>query len=282
MKRALGLGLAGMIGVLGTFSLAVPEARAQDRVEMPGWAFGSVGGEIALGAATAAAPAFYFLPQRRTKWGASHEQDPDPESAFLSNVLGGPGGIVLAGGLGYLSEWGYLASRSANHAAPLNALRTSVVDLEAVMLSTGLVQLIKRLSGRCRPYAWSMAAKECVMNGDDYYAAFPSGHTAPVAAIAGARLTLALRSDLGMNIGWRYGAFGAAEALSIAAAYLRVRAGAHSWEDVTAGWLLGHATGALLMLAHPMIDAPPPEPRFGEAPSALSRAPVFFSWGGVF
>jgi membrane-associated phospholipid phosphatase len=282
MKRALGLGLAGMIGGLSTLSVAVPEARAQDRVQMPGWAFGSVGGEIALGAATAAAPAFYFLPQRRTKWGAYAEHPRDPDFVLLSNIAGGIGGIVFAGGFGYMFEWGYLAAKSNNHQAPVNALRTSVVDLEAVMLSTGLVQLIKRVSGRCRPWAWAESAQLCQARNDDDHAAFPSGHTAPVAAIAGARLVLALRSDLGQYIGARYAAFGTAEVFSIAAAYLRIRAGAHSWEDVTGGWLLGHATGALLMLAHPMIDAPPSTYPYQQSSSALSRAPVFFSWGGVF
>jgi hypothetical protein len=61
----------------------------------------------------------------------------------------------------------------------------------------------------------------------------------------------------------------------------RVGAGAHSWEDVTVGWLLGHATGALMALAHPMVDAPVIDNE-RSAGGALSTAPVFFLWGGQF
>jgi len=281
MKRALRLGLAGMIGGHAALALAAPEARAQEAPQVPGWAFGSVGGEVALGAVSAASPAFYFLPQRRSKWGPYAPVARDADAGLLSNVLGGPGAVLFASSFGYLSEWAYLGGTAGDAQVPVSALRASVVDFEAAMLSTGLVQLIKRMAGRCRPRAWSIRAHECVPLDDDDYAAFPSGHTAPVAAIAGSRLTLALRSEGGELLGWRYGAFAFAETLSLAAAYLRVRAGAHSWEDVTAGWLIGHATGALVMLAHPLIDAKA-DPRTRTSASALSRAPVFFTWGGVF
>ncbi|UQA55410.1 phosphatase PAP2 family protein [Polyangium aurulentum] len=278
MKRARRLGLAGAIFALS--ALAAPEARAADGPKAPGWAFGSVGGEIGLAAASAAVPAFYFLPQRRSRWGpfAAHTHHVDAE--LISNIVGGPGGILFASALGYGWEYAYLRSSSVE-GAPLLAMRASVIDLESVLLSTGLVQLVKRMSGRCRPWAWAGSVKGCVSPRDDDHASFPSGHTAPVASIAGARLLIALRSDGAGPIGYRYAAFGFAEVLSIGAAFARVGAGAHSWEDVSVGWLLGHATGALVALAHPMVDAPVIESS-RQAGGALSGAPLFFSWGGQF
>jgi hypothetical protein len=72
----------------------------------------------------------------------------------FSNIVGGPGGILFLGAMGYGLEGAYLRGSSVE-GAHLLALRTSVIDLESVMLSSGLVQLIKRVSGRCRPWAWA-------------------------------------------------------------------------------------------------------------------------------
>jgi hypothetical protein len=70
------------------------------------------------------------------------------------------------------------------------------------------------------------------------------------------------------------------EAATLVTMALRLGAGAHSWEDVGAGWILGHVTGLALGYAHPMVtlDAP----RSKEAPGAPPPAATAVSWSGSF
>jgi len=51
-----------------------------------------------------------------------------------------------------------------------------------------------------------------------------------------------------------------------------VLAGAHSTEDVAAGWLLGHGAGLAVGFVHPMEDAGPtgPAPTLGAVPTTFT------------
>ena len=100
--------------------------------------------------------------------------------------------------------------------------------------------------------------------------------------MAGVQLALAIRSSGAP--GFRYASFAVAESAAIATAFLRVAAGAHSWEDVTVGWVLGHATGIAVAYTHPMVDISPARGALPSyAPTSFSiMPPLVFSWSGEF
>src|SRR5262249_43581679 len=149
-------------------------------------------------------------------------------------------GSVLFSTGAFLAEGAYYDAGGVR--APFGrAFRTSLLDLEAVTLSTGLNTAIKRITGRCRPRAFR--AGRCTDQAADHDA-FPSGHTAPLAALAGAHLVLAIGTP--SDSAPRWAMFGVAEGLSVVTAMFRVLAGAHSKTDVLAAWVLGHATGTLV------------------------------------
>lgn len=270
LARRTGFGVAGFSLVLLASSTG---ALAADPPNAPGFAFGSPAGEIALGVTSLLSQAAYFLPQHKGKWGPYASVPRDAKISLASDITGAFGGTILVGAFGYSMEAAYLSASGARE--PFGrALRATLVDFEAATLSTGLAQLLKRSVGRCRPWAYRNGV--CGTSDEDH-AAFPSGHTAPVAALAGARLVLSLRSN--DPSGYRWSTFGLAEGASMVTAFLRVGAGAHSWEDVMTGWLLGHVTGALVALAHPMESAP--AQASGGAGDA-GRAPLWMSWAGPF
>jgi membrane-associated phospholipid phosphatase len=260
------------LAVAGALALCPRPALASDPAHnAPDWAFGSLGGEIGTAIVCAAPLSMFLVPQRRSKWGAWRTWEADRFYGVLSDFTGAAIGSALAMSAGYIVEGRYY--QLAGLSAPFTrSLRTSIIDLEAVALASGISFGIKRLTGRCRPRAWKEG--KCG-DLDSDYDAFPSGHTTPVAAVAGARFALAINST--GNRGLRYAAFGVAEGLTLVTAVLRVAAGAHSWEDVLGGWILGHGTGVLVAYAHPMVDLP------DESPSETSQplAPMF-SWAGSF
>jgi membrane-associated phospholipid phosphatase len=260
------------LAVAGALALSSRPALASDPTpNAPDWVFGGVGGEIATAIVCAAPLSMALFPQKRSTWGAWREWEADRFYGIISDFTGAAFGSALVMTSGYIFEGRYY--QLAGLSAPFTrSLRTSIIDLEAVALASGLAFGIKRLTGRCRPRAWKEG--KCG-DLDTDYDAFPSGHTTPVAAVAGARFALAINST--GDRGLRYAAFGVAEGLTLVTAVLRVAAGAHSWEDVLGGWILGHGTGVLLAYAHPMVDLP------SETPSETSQplAPMF-SWAGFF
>ncbi len=269
------VGLSGAVvplAVAGALALYPKPALASGPApNAPDWAFRALGGEIATAIVCAAPLSLAFLPQRRSAWGAWRTWEPDRFYGLLSDLTGAAFGSALAMSTGYILEGRYY--QLAGLSAPFTrSLRTSIIDLEAVALASGVAFGIKRMTGRCRPRAWKEG--KCG-DLDTDYDAFPSGHTTPVAAVAGVRFALAINST--GDRGLRYAAFGVAEGLTLVTAVLRVAAGAHSWEDVLGGWILGHGTGVLLAYAHPMVDLP------DEAPSETSQplAPMF-TWAGSF
>ncbi|WP_437816219.1 phosphatase PAP2 family protein [Sorangium sp. So ce1078] len=240
-------------------------AAAQVGAAAPDWAFGSPGGEVAVAAASAASLATYLLPQRRSAWGAAESVERNETIGRASDITGAAVGTLLVLGSGYALEGSYLAGAGVRH--PFSrALRTSLIEVEAAALSTGLSNMIKRLSGRCRPRSWR--TDRCGDTDLDFDA-FPSGHTTPVAAIAGARLNLALRTT--GDAAPRLGALAIAEAATVVTMALRIGSGAHSWQDVGAGMILGHVTGFAIAAIHPIapskaqyaagaLPGPTPEP----------------------
>lgn len=271
--------LAALAASGALLGLPAPAAADHRGPTAPEWVFRSPGAEGALVAMGAVSTAAYLLPQRRGTWAPYVARPLDPRLDAISDITGAMGGSLLLVGGAYLFE----ASYYAEHRAPepfARALRTSLIDVEAVLLTSGIVATLKRLAGRCRPRSWKDA--RC-SDEDEEYSAFPSGHTAPVAAIAGVHLSLAARTP--GHAGLRLGALGLAEAATLVTMALRIGAGAHSWEDVGAGFLLGHVTGVAIGYAHPMVDLgtaghlAAPGSRAAASPG---QAPAVFTWSGVF
>jgi membrane-associated phospholipid phosphatase len=221
-------------------SAAVAAAREPNG---PGWAFGSPAAEVALSAASLASLAAFAIPQQRSSWGPTAEAPSNATLGLISDFTGSYAGTGLAmlGGLGF--EVAYY--RAQGDPSPwVRALRSSLVEAEAVAMTSGTTLALKSITGRCRPRAWGNGT--C---GGGEYDAFPSGHTSVISAVAGARFVNAMRSP--GNATARFVSFGIAEAASLVTGALRVGAGAHSWNDVLGGYVLGHGIGALMALAHP-------------------------------
>ncbi|XYI00227.1 phosphatase PAP2 family protein [Sorangium sp. So ce1128] len=250
-------------------------AAAQVGPAAPDWAFGTPGGEVAVVAACTASLATYLLPQRRSAWGAASSEERNEAIGLASDLTGATVGTLLLLGSGYALEGSYLAG--AGVPDPYSrALRTSLIEVEAAALSTGLSNMIKRLSGRCRPRSWR--TDRCGETDLDFDA-FPSGHTTPVAAIAGARLNLALRTT--GDAAPRLGALALAEVATVVTMALRIGSGAHSWQDVGAGMILGHVTGFAIAAIHPIQPAPA---RYaaGALPQEPGAEPAAITWAWAF
>jgi membrane-associated phospholipid phosphatase len=127
------------------------------------------------------------------------------------------------------------------------ALPTILSDVEAVLIASSVTDVLKSRVGRCRPRAWQDGY--CHSNLDENYKAFPSNHTAIPAALAGVHLVLLLSDPSLTNAGFLTGF----ELATMTTAYLRVKAGAHSWTDVGAGFALGHIAGIAIGMLHPQI-----------------------------
>ena len=201
--------------------------------------------EIALTALVGLTHLAYLAPYAEHDWAPAWALPRDDgyglASDFTGNIVGF--GWQLAGGYGL--EVGYYDRQGVPDAMELG-LRTLLIDLQAFVLATGTTAIIKHVSGRCRPRDWD--GERC--DPDAKQNAFPSGHVVAPASVAGVHLTLAVQT--GDDPSRRYVAFGVAEAATLATAALRMAAGAHSWEDVLVGVLIGHAAGVGMALAHPV------------------------------
>lgn len=269
-RRPKGLGVALAVGA--TLAQA-RDARAQPNE--PDWAFGEPAAEPVVAAVCLASFLSVFIPQRRTQWGPLSPRDREEISDIVSDFTGAGAGGFIQVLTGYFLDSAYYQTAGASYPFA-RALKTSMIDLEALALSTGLTAAIKRTAGRCRPRSWVDDACE---DDDEAYASFPSGHTSAVSGVAGARVVLAVRSSGPAE--FRVAGLVIAESAAVATAILRVTAGAHSWEDVTAGWILGHVTGSLVAIAHPMDDISIPN-QLPEAEASPQTAPMMLGWSGVF
>jgi hypothetical protein len=249
-------------------SVAAP-ARAQPNG--PDWAFGEPAGEVAVALVSVLSWSSRLLPQHRGKWGPSPARPHQAVAGTMSDFTGAYIGTAWQFVGGYAAEASYYRDNGVE--APFGrAGRTTLVEVESTLLASGITEVFKRLIGRCRPRAW----RDGHCAGEEFKA-FPSGHTAPIAAVAGTRAVIALRSDEASSA--RLASFAFAESATVLTAVLRVLAGAHSWEDVLGGMAIGHATGSLVSLAHPMetIEGSDPGVPLRPAPGSTS-----FVYAGSF
>lgn len=243
--------------------LVVSELRAEP-TRAPGLAFGSVAGEVTLGAASALSLTTYFLDQRPSAWGPDRARPKDLDFDAASDVMGGAGGVVWLVPFTYALEAAHLDAAGLDEPFA-RAARLPLLQAEALGFAVGATYALKRSFGRCRPRAW--VGGRCA-GGE--YDAFPSGHTVTVSALAGVSLSLLVRNE--GRMGARATSFALTEMAALSAAALRVLAGAHSTEDVAAGWLLGHGAGLAVGFVHPMEDAGPtgPAPTLGAVPTTFT------------
>jgi hypothetical protein len=231
---------------LASFAVAMmvaPPAHAEGT--RPGVVLDNGAAEGALAALCVASNLTIFIRQRESGWGPSLIRKPDTAAGVASDLFGAIGGIFVQTGTGYVLESAYLDAAGADDPG-IDALYSTLVETEAVLLSSGVTQLIKRISGRCRPRAW-------LDNKCTEFNAFPSGHTSAISPFAGARL-VRLAETPGEGIEFRAANYAVAEATTLSVAIMRFAAGAHNWEDVLAGGIIGHATGVLIALAHPPVE----------------------------
>lgn len=263
-----------IVALLVSLLAGPPEAAAQTgpAPNYPDFAFGAPAGEALLMLGAVLSNTAGWIPQQRTGWGPDAPHPFDRTADLASDFTGAYAGSVLAIGAGYALEAGYFGASHVRNGG-VYAVRGPLVDLESALLATGFVQGLKHLTGRCRPRYFD--GTQCTNELRD---AFPSGHTAPVAAAAGARLMLSAMST--QNAGFRWGSFAMAESMAVATAFLRVRAGMHSWSDVAGGFLLGHAVGILVALAHPM--RPVDRHDFTASPEATDAGGFALAWSGSF
>lgn len=269
MRSELALALA--------LSLAPAAARAQTGTparDLGLWMRGGYGvdvayaasglGLMALGAFALRAPTVDVAPFD----GLGH-RDASAAASTASDV------VLIAGGVG-LPVFAWASERAFAGTRGARSLRAPVVLVESALMALGVVGVVKSVVGECRPRAWSDAAQRCVGDvsgaSSEDRLAFPSGHTAPLAAMAGASLGMVL-----LPRGPR-GAFvpllGLTTALAGANLVLRVVAGAHSWVDTTVGFSLGFGVGFVTALLHAGVTTPP-RVSFGASPGGLSVRGVF-------
>lgn len=171
--------------------------------------------------------------------GGHRDWNPDV-SAVSDVVLWGGMGLSVAAGFA-VEAWG---ARSRGWAL----LRAPVVLSESALMAVGVVSLTKSLGSVCRPRAWRDDTATCASADVDDRRAFPSGHTAPLAAMAGASLGLWLfPSQPAHEFAPLFAATTALAGTNLA---LRVVAGAHSWVDTSVGFAGGFALGLATAALH--------------------------------
>jgi len=164
------------------------------------------------------------------------------------------GGLALSAVLGLATEIDRGASGS-------DLLRAPLILAESALVTAGVVGMVKNLVGACRPWAWSDGERRCVgarpgepVNEDR--SSFPSGHTAPLAAMAGASLGMLFLPD--HHRGEYVPLVLVTSGLALTAMTLRVVAGAHSWVDtgtsLLLGGVLGFATSWLHVRSGPAVN----------------------------
>lgn len=168
-------------------------------------------------------------------------RDRDDDAGLATNVILGLGGLGAIG----VSLAGELTRGSRGW----TSLRAPLILTEAAALSLGVVSLIKNLGGVCRPRAWSDATATCDSSDPEDRRAFPSGHTAPLAALSGASLGMWLLPS-GAHDPWAAGLFVFSTAFAASNLVLRETAGAHSWVDTGVGFGLGFSLGLATAALH--------------------------------
>lgn len=165
----------------------------------------------------------------------------DPDVSAVSDA-------VLWGGLGASFAAGFAVEAYGNHARGWALIRAPLVLTEAAVMALGFVSMTKSVGSVCRPRAWSDARGLCESEAVDDRRSFPSGHTAPLAAMAGASMGLWLFSSRAQRSFAPL--FGVTLAFAGTNLALRVAAGAHSWVDTGVGFAGGFALGLATAALH--------------------------------
>lgn len=220
-----------------TAFLASTPLHAQERdvhltmLGSPWWNVGyvAVGGGMAIGGLALTPPTVDVAPLD----GLGHRAW-NPSVAAVSDV-------ALYGGMGVMLGLGVVVERWGRDARGWNLARAPLVLGESALLALGVVSLVKNAVGECRPRAWDDVAARCASPAREDRVAFPSGHTAPLAAMAGASLGMLLFPTGGRRAYWPL--LATATTLALTNLVLRVVAGAHSWVDTATGFALGAGIG---------------------------------------
>jgi membrane-associated phospholipid phosphatase len=147
-----------------------------------------------------------------------------------------------------------------------------------------ITQLLKNVFGICRPRDWEESTRTCGTMGergndeasiDEAHRSFPSGHSAPLAGMAGAAMGLYLLPTTPRRDQLAVALTSLGFAMTVVA--LRERGGAHSWVDTGAAFITGGLAGFLTAALHVRtVDSTP------SGPATTTAAPVMMSWGSAF
>ena len=135
------------------------------------------------------------------------------------------------------------------HATDGAGLRAAVVVLESSAVSAALVQGVKFFAARKRPfvrYGDGETSGTYDVNSNDSHISFPSGHTA-FATSLGVSLAMTASLEESPAAPWLWGA---AAAMSVTTASLRMIAEKHYFSDVAVGAAIGAACGVAFPLLH--------------------------------
>ncbi len=239
--RALTLSLALTLCPASALALDPPPARLT--MTLPGGAVTDVT-VLAVSLAFTTVGSFVIHPSSTAQVapldGLGHRDRDDVAGLATDLILG----IGALGSIG-VSLAGELDRGSRGWAS----LRAPLILTESAGLALGVVSMVKNLGGVCRPRAWNDATATCDSTAADDRRSFPSGHTAPLAALSGASLGMWLLPS-GARDPWAAGLFVATTALAAGNLTLRVSAGAHSWVDTSAGFALGFSLGLATAALH--------------------------------
>jgi len=193
-------------------------------------------------------------------------------AADLAVVLGLATGATL-------SFAGEIGSEGRGSGAQM--FRGPVVTLEGALAGAMFTQLVKNIFGICRPRDWNDQTRKCTTLGegladertvDEAHRSFPSGHSAPLAGMAGAALGLYMLPSTPRREQLAVALTSLGFAMTVVA--LRERAGAHSWVDTGAAFITGGLAGFATAALHI-------QPLEKEA-TGVTPQPVMFTLGSAF
>jgi membrane-associated phospholipid phosphatase len=135
------------------------------------------------------------------------------------------------------------------HATDGAGLRATVIVVESALISGAIVENVKYVAARKRPYVRygnGEASGKYDVSGRSSHLSFPSGHTAWVTSLGVALATTATLEE-SAAVPWLWAG---AAAGSVATGALRMIAEKHYFTDVAVGALIGGACGAFVPLLH--------------------------------
>ena len=262
--------------------LAPGAASAQERRETTTFLRGDWrldAGLVAASGAAFLAGTFALKPslaQRAPLDGLGHRPRSEPFE-ILSDA------VVSAGIFGGLAMAKAIERGEGRHG--LDQWRAPLVLAESVMLASAIVHVAKNAAGACRPRDWDDSRNRCDPDRgerhksaeerlDEAHRSFPSGHTTPLAALAGASAGLWLLPSGRDPAFFPLTLVTGTLALSMVA--IRPLAGAHSWVDTSTGFLLGASSGFLVSYLHTRtVSATSPQVSVSTSPVQISLAAAF-------